>query len=106
VSIWCSFAIFDEDAFEDGFSEPFVYQRSHVMPQLNGPRGGALDFGYIPGYVRQDWDEHDPRNDQCYRWLRVSLEADMNTIVLDVDQVDALIRELTVWRDRVNKDFD
>lgn len=109
MSVYCSFGIFDEDGTKDsewGHPQPYAYQRSHVLPSKDDPRAGHLDLGSIPGFVTRDGRDDQPEDDGVWPWLRMSLRGsddEPDTIVLDVEQVDALIADLTVWRARVNE---
>lgn len=105
MSIWCSFAILDEYA-EHG--PPRVYRRSHVIPSPDDPRGARFDLGYIPGFIRRGGLDADVEGiEDIWPYLRVSLtgtDDEPDTVVLDVDQVAELVKELLWWLSRVKRE--
>lgn len=107
VSIYCSFGGFSDDQFWDG-PGPFIYRRSHVIPNPDDPRGGYFDLGYIPGFIRRHGRDDDVGGiEDIWPYLRVSLTGggdEPDTVVLDVDQVAQLRDDLTWWLDRVKRE--
>lgn len=108
MSIYGSFGGFDEDG-EDERQPPLVYRGSHILPRMDGPRGGYLGLGHICGFISREGPGHDgdPTDNMTYwPYLRVSIQAPWHedTVVLDVHQVDTLIEDLQSWRANVDMD--
>jgi hypothetical protein len=100
MSVWCSTLTFTDD---EPVRSPLVYRESHVIPTAEDLRGGELSLAALPGFLTRTGSD-DGVDGAWWPYLRVSLRSpkpEEDTVVLDVDQVDALIAELADWRGRV-----
>lgn len=69
--------------------DPIIYDGSHIMPDQDSPRGGAVDVATVPYYL-----------DPPMRVVRLSVSENTGphaTVLLDVDQVRELRDALTAW---------
>lgn len=96
MSIYGTWLFFDEWS-EAG--APIRYQRSHVLPSDDDPRGGSVDVGAIPGFIgakgRPPIADEAAGEEWVHPWLRLSV--DDVTAVLDRKQVERLHETLGRW---------
>lgn len=111
MSIWATRTVFDGSW--GGDRPPIVYQGSHVMPAPGSPRGGLLDTATIPsdigadgrgegeedgapvgGYVRLAIAERIVTTQDAQPGEIAGTAPGMQTVILDRDQVRALIDDL------------
>lgn len=112
MSVYCTFGCFDEDGSKDkewGYPQPYGYRKSHIIPTREDSRAGYFDLGYIPGFITRDGSDSDDVEgiENIWPYLRVSLRGsheEPDTIVMDVDQVVELHRELGWWIERVKRE--
>lgn len=78
---------------------PLTYQGSHVLPSDDDPRGGSLLVCAIPDHISHD-DRPDVPEGTLKDWLRVSLYAYNDAVVLTRPQVERLRNTLTAWLGR------
>jgi len=80
---------------------PLAYHGSHIMPTVDGERGGDFGMCEIPGFVRRDIpDDVDEDSYPPHPFLRVCLvpvEDAGPFVVLDRAQVKGLHEYLTDW---------
>ena len=73
---------------------PIVYQGSHVLPSDDDARGGTVDVAAIPDFIVRDG-----RDDAQGDWLRLSVYAEDDAVVLTRSHVERLRDTLTKWLD-------
>ena len=100
MSIWASFGGIDKD-YRSG--EPIVYRGSHLFPDEKD-RGGSVDIALIPGHVR--FYRENPNSESSEPtgvepWLRLSVND--GTVILDREQVKALVFDLNWWLKETGK---
>jgi hypothetical protein len=102
-----------EPEFDD-LDAPIIYQGSHVLPELDDPRGGSLDLAHIPPHVRY-WRENPDADPESEPWgapvdpfLRISVEEHSDTprrypgqatVILTLRQATRLRNELSEFID-------
>lgn len=79
---------------------PLVYQRSHVLPEMDHPRGGSVDLALIPGHVRWYRDHPGQINEMeddlpPEPFLRFGVNGE--TVVLDRLGVERVFLTLADW---------
>lgn len=77
---------------------PIAYQGSHVLPSDDDPRGGTVDVAAIPDFITRDGRD-DARGEGLKDWLRLSVYADGDAVVLTRRHVRLLRDTLTEWLD-------
>lgn len=109
MSVYCSFGVFAADNEGGDHPPPLIYRQSHVIPNVNDPRGGSFELASIPAFLaRGGYDDSKEDGVACWPYLRVSLVASVpgeGTVVLDRDQVQALRDDLDGWLERVDPDL-
>ncbi|MFJ9037935.1 hypothetical protein ACIRF8_15245 [Streptomyces sp. NPDC102406] len=83
---------------------PWVYQGSHILPDEDHPRGGAIGLAEIPSHITRDGRDGQPEDGRPWPWLRVSVDAvpgadDSSTVLLGPAQARALAAQLLQWAD-------
>jgi hypothetical protein len=77
---------------------PIVYQGSHVLPSDDDARGGSVDVAAIPSFIVRDGRD-DAQGEGLKDWLRLSVDADGDAVVLTRRHVRLLRDTLTEWLD-------
>ena len=110
MSLWGSTLVFDDD---EPLGPPVVFRGSHLFPDPDD-RGGSVSTAYLAAFLTRDGvDDGELDGTRWWPYLRLSLRSAQmtddkwveDTVILDVAQVDALIADLTAWRQGVNEDL-
>lgn len=101
----------DGDPLPEHLDAPYIYQGSHVLPEQDHPRGGAVSLAHISAHVRF-WREHPDAPIEEEPWLpsepflRFSLDESREapkryegsaTVLLTVEQAIRLRDSLDWW---------
>ena len=73
---------------------PYVYRGSHILPSLDDPRTGAIEFAAINGHITRDGKD-DGHYDDYHKFIRFSVGQE--SVVLHERHVQELHRELGEW---------
>lgn len=86
---------------DESLGAPWVYQGSHILPDEDDPRGGAIHLADIPSHITRDGRDDQPEDGRPWPWLRLSLDtvtADP-TVLLNPAQARHHAAQLTAWAD-------
>lgn len=82
---------------------PIGYRASHLLPSLSDPRGGALDVAAIPDFITRDGRD-DAQEGAPKDFLRLSVYAPRDAVLLTRPQVEQVRDTLTAWLARAALD--
>lgn len=73
MSVWASRGALADDGL--GEQPPLRYGGSHIIPSLDGVRGGRVDTAHIPGFITRDGQDNgtDDEEEPWWPFLRLSV---------------------------------
>lgn len=103
MSIWASTVPIDD--VEDDDDPPYVYEASHILPDVTGERGGYVDCSRLPKFVRHYRDNPDSSEepDGIEPWMRLTV-GPTGDLILHARHVRALRDCLTEWLDHLDEE--
>lgn len=81
------------------------YRGSHILPDEDDPRGGAISLAYIPSHITRDGRDDQPEDGVPWPWLRLHIDVsgDDPCTLLTPAQARYLAGLLTEWADSTGR---
>ena len=95
VSVWGTICSLEEDP-------PYVYQRSHILPSEDDPRGGDVQLAEVPSHITRDGRDDQPEDGRPWPYLRMSLNTE--DAVLHARQVRQVWESMGAWLEQVGEE--
>ena len=104
MSIFSTWWSIERDGFgdEEPLGPPWLYQGSHILPQVTDPRGGSMDLSAIPNHIERDY-----AGPGLHDWLRIGIEGKAAKsvtdglhaidVILNRKQAESLRNVLDAW---------
>jgi hypothetical protein len=104
VSIYASIEGIGDHGDPEHLGQPWVYQGSHILPDEDHPRAGAIGLALIPSQITRGRSDTDPDDGPPHPWLRLSIDITTWTedpaLILNPTQARHLAAQLNAWADQ------
>jgi hypothetical protein len=104
MSIYASIEGVGGDSDPEHLGKPWIYRGSHLTPAEDDPRNGVIGLALIPSHITADARDDSPADGPPWPWLRLRLTVDGDdpTVLINPAQARFLAEQLATWADRAD----